>query len=961
MNEAERRRRALAAFREVVDLPVDQRAAWLEQHCAHDAQLIAQVLALLAADDREGEPFDGDARIWGQALHVSEEHEAHDAMLGRQLGAWRVLDVLGRGGMGAVYRVERDDGAYTQQAALKLIRASTDSQAARERFLRERQILAALRHPHIATLLDGGISPQGEPYFVMELIDGQPIDRWCDAHNLGLRERVTLFLQVLDAVRYAHRNLVVHRDLKPSNLMVDAEGRVKLLDFGIAKQLEGGAVTATHDRALTFEYASPEQLHDAPITTATDVWQLGVVLHRLLSGSHPFGLTRDTPLASQLQHLERDPEPLTRAAAKLPPEQAQQRGGHTPASLSRALRGSLSAIVQTCLRRDPEARYATADALANDLQAWLDSRPIAAVPLRRMQRLRLWGRRNRTLAAAGVAVALALVAGTGVALWQAHEARAQARIATRESASARASLAFLTDTLAAAAPEEAMRRDVSVRDLLDQARKKLDEKSLDPQVRQFVQLMLATLYHSLGDVRTALPLFEAGFKGVQPQSREDVAALFVPMSAYIGALGQSGRGAEGLAEAKRAEVWRLTYAPQDEPLQLAALVFQGNGHFYAHDEDQAEAFWKQAIELAARLPDPAVNDTIEAYQLLSGVLAAKGEYEPAVRYAQAGLDFADRRQVSPNSPVRVSLLLSKANALQQAGELAEAEAVIRQGMALQRATIGEGGTRMSDLYNSLGIVLNDQGRYREAVEALEHSDGLEESASGSQVELAIGLGNLGSVYENAGDYARAIELFDRAVSLADRSGLSPDDATRRRLARSRARSLAFAGRYAEADLQLRDLQARALRLEGDASIEYAMLIWQRTGLARRMGDWAAGTALLAQARTRLSALLPPTHPLFAHMLRAQAAFARQRGALADAERAQRQALVRLQGDAALAIDTAIAQAELADILQQRGDAQQAAQLLAQALPVLRKQLLPQEVSLAAAESLAARLALNQHG
>ncbi len=311
MNEAERRRRALAAFREVVDLPIDQRAAWLEQHCAHDAQLIAQVLALLAADDREGEPFDGDARIWGQALHVSEEHEAHDAMLGRQLGAWRVLDVLGRGGMGAVYRVERDDGAYTQQAALKLIRASTDSQAARERFLRERQILAALRHPHIATLLDGGISPQGEPYFVMELIDGQPIDRWCDAHNLGLRERVTLFLQVLDAVRYAHRNLVVHRDLKPSNLMVDAEGRVKLLDFGIAKQLEGGAVTATHDRALTFEYASPEQLHDAPITTATDVWQLGVVLHRLLSGSHPFGLTRDTPLASQLQHLERDPEPLT--------------------------------------------------------------------------------------------------------------------------------------------------------------------------------------------------------------------------------------------------------------------------------------------------------------------------------------------------------------------------------------------------------------------------------------------------------------------------------------------------------------------------------------------------------------------------------------------------------------------------------------------------------------------------
>ena len=207
-------------------------------------------------------------------------------MLDRNIGAWRVLDVLGRGGMGAVYRVERSDGAYAQQAALKLIRTSADSPATRERFLRERQILAGLQHPNIANLLDGGISGDSEPYFVMELIDGMSLDRWCDEHGLGLRERVLLFLQVLDAVRYAHRNLVVHRDLKPSNLMVDSNGRVKLLDFGIAKQLEGAEPTRTNDRALTFEYASPEQLHDTPITTATDIWQLGIVLHRLLSVSY---------------------------------------------------------------------------------------------------------------------------------------------------------------------------------------------------------------------------------------------------------------------------------------------------------------------------------------------------------------------------------------------------------------------------------------------------------------------------------------------------------------------------------------------------------------------------------------------------------------------------------------------------------------------------------------------------
>ena len=376
----ERRRRALAIFDEVAELSGQALRQRLDETCGGDPDLRAQVQALLDADAGTTEPFSGDAAAWGDALRDRAEEAVHDPMLGRSIGAWKLAGVIGRGGMGAVYAAERGDGAYAQRAALKLIRANADSAAARERFLRERQILAGLQHPNIATLLDGGFSAEGEPYFVMERIDGAPIDRWCDARKLGLRDRIVLFLQVLDAVRYAHRNLVVHRDLKPSNLLVDADGRVKLLDFGIAKQLEGTDITATHDRALTFEYASPEQLHDAPITTATDLWQLGVVLHRLLSGTHPFGLTRDTPLAHQLQQLEREPEPLTRAAAQASPEQAALRGGLTPASLSRALRGNLAEIVQACLRRDPDQRYASADALANDLKAWLDDRPIAAVP-----------------------------------------------------------------------------------------------------------------------------------------------------------------------------------------------------------------------------------------------------------------------------------------------------------------------------------------------------------------------------------------------------------------------------------------------------------------------------------------------------------------------------------------------------------------------------------------------------
>ena len=420
--DVELKRRAFLLFKEVVELEAGEREQRLLEACAGNAELRTRVDALLAADARSEEPFSGDAVSWSAVLQDETQAPTEDRLIGRSLGAWRITGVLGHGGMGAVYQVERDDGAYTQHAALKLIRSGADSAAARERFLRERQTLARLQHPHIATLLDGGISAEGDPYFVMEYVDGVAIDTWCDARRLGLRQRVVLFLQVLEAVQYAHRNLVVHRDLKPANILVTPDGLVKLLDFGIARQLQESRLTEASDRALTLEYAAPEQLNDEPVTTATDLYQLGVVLYGLLSGAHPFGVDSHTPVARQLQALSGDPQPMARTAQQSPVESATARG-HTPGSLARALRGNLSAIVHACLRREPEARYASAEVLANDLRAWLDDRPVVAARLGRGERARLWLRRNRMLAASGCAILLALVAGTGVALWQAHEAR----------------------------------------------------------------------------------------------------------------------------------------------------------------------------------------------------------------------------------------------------------------------------------------------------------------------------------------------------------------------------------------------------------------------------------------------------------------------------------------------------------------------------------------------------------
>lgn len=951
----ERRRRALAIFDEVADLIGDTRTHKLDALCSDDGELRARVQALLDADAGTAQPFSGDVAAWGNALREQTHDDGLDPMLGRSIGAWRVIEVIGRGGMGAVYRVERNDGAYTQQAALKLIRTSADSPAARERFLRERQILAGLQHPNIATLLDGGISAEGEPYFVMDLIDGVAIDRWCDQRNLGLRERVVLFLQVLDAVRYAHRNLVVHRDLKPSNLLVDADGRVKLLDFGIAKQLESSDVTATHDRALTFEYASPEQLHDAPITTATDIWQLGVVLHRLLSGTHPFGLTRDTPVASQLQQLEREPEPLTRAAAHAQADQARMRGGLTPASLSRALRGSLAEVVQACLRRDPEARYASADALANDLRAWLDNRPIAAAPLARGARLRLWLKRNRGLAAASAAVAIALLAGTGVALWQAHEARGQARIAQRESANARASLAFLTDTLAAASPAQAMDTEVSVRQLLDKARTQLEKKTLAPQVRQSIQRLLGHLYSSLGESETSTRMFNEGLNGVSPTTRDEAILIAADMDGYASVLAVLERGKQSIVAAQRAVALRQRFAADDSRQRFLSEDALANAYSSAGDYKQADAHWTQALAIVATMPDPSVDRVIGMYQSYSNMLFRIADYPRADKVANAGLAFADRHGIPAQSPVRANMLFARAQALYGLNELVMAESIARQAIKIQLHGVGPGGAQMSELYSLLGTVLQSQHRFREALEAHTHSAELAKAVGGRPLDEALTWSNIGFLYTDYGDYPQALSALERSQAVLATSDLAADHIERRRIRKNYARALARAGRGKEARALLLPLLAQARALDGADSFETVDVTWQLVETAQRMGDAANGLPLLEQMRAGCAKLVPATHWIFGQVHRYGAAFARMQGDLAGAEREQREAVkileaARMSGDA-----IAMARAELAAIHAQRGDRTEARKQLEQALPVLREMLLPEEVNRAAAETLQRKL------
>jgi eukaryotic-like serine/threonine-protein kinase len=409
----ERWRRVEAILEAVLELDASARAAYLDETCGADADLREEVNSLLAFDSGGGETL---AKVVRSAA-TEFEADCITVPAGMRIGAYRILREIGRGGMGTVYLAERDDDHFTKRVAIKLVSRGMDTAALLGRFRRERNILAKLEHPYIARLLDGGSASDGRPYLVMEYVEGTPINTYCNHRVLGTRDRIELFLKVCAAVQSAHRNLVVHRDLKPGNILIDNEGSPKLLDFGIAKLLgtdespeftvEIGPVTM-----LTPDYASPEQVRKAQITTATDVYSLGAILYELLCGekAHRFD-------AHGLRDIERVISEID------PPRMSES----APA-LRRVLGGDLDAIVAMAMRKEPDRRYQSVEQLALDLQSYLDGRPVAARHGTFRYRAGKYLRRHSTAVAAGLLIAVGLMGGAAVATRQAVRAsREQAR------------------------------------------------------------------------------------------------------------------------------------------------------------------------------------------------------------------------------------------------------------------------------------------------------------------------------------------------------------------------------------------------------------------------------------------------------------------------------------------------------------------------------------------------------
>jgi eukaryotic-like serine/threonine-protein kinase len=732
--------------------------AFLDRSCEGDDKLRSQVAKLLDAHARAGTFLQGSPTPQLAELLAGDE-DGEASAVGRQIGAYRLIEQIGRGGMGAVYLAERADDEYRKQVAIKLIGRGTDSGAVIRHFRNERQILASLEHPNIARLLDGGTADDGTPYFVMEHIEGQPIDDYCDEHALPVAARLELFLQVGSAVAYAHQRLVVHRDIKPSNILVGPDGTPKLLDFGIAKILDpevGGETTATGTLALmTPAYASPEQVMAQPVTTLTDVYSLGVLLYELLTGRPPYELHGRPP--HQIAHVICNAEP------------------ERPSSFGqRRLRGDLDNIALLALRKDPARRYRSVEHLCSDIRKHLAGLPVSARKETFAYRAAKFVRRHRAGVAAALLLLVTLVGGIVATGWQAHRARVQEDIAREAQARAERRFADVRQLARTvlfdyhdAIKDLAGATPVRHR-LVADALKYLDALSREEHTDPGLLREMAAAYERVGDVQGG-----------------DFSAN---LGDTTGAL-RSYRKALELREALLAAHPESATARREAALShdKLGMMLEGTG-----DVTGAAAQMRAAMALLEPLvarPSPSSGSAEEEelrFQLAglhdrTGMLALNtGEVARAIDQHRRALAILAAMTPAQRKTPGARKALATFNdhlgsALIETGDLERALAHTRAALALRAGLVAE--SPLSATYkNNLGVtyynegdVLGRMGRDREALEAYRKSAAIGEELLAADPESesspAFAILRIGDTLFRLADYRQALTSYRRAHAM----------------------------------------------------------------------------------------------------------------------------------------------------------------------------------------------------
>jgi tetratricopeptide (TPR) repeat protein/predicted Ser/Thr protein kinase len=720
-----------------LELPPEQRRELLERECATDPVLRKEVEDILIAAEEDGGFLDTSAASFGALLVGADlSDESSDMPQDRQIGPYRLIRGLGRGGMGTVYLAERADGQFEQQVALKLIKRGMDTDEIHRRFLSERQILARLNHPHIARLLDGGVTMSGQPWFAMEYVDGAPLTTYCKERKLGNADRLRLFEDVCEAVRYAHQNLIVHRDLKPSNILVTADGAVKLLDFGIAKLLDEApgehSQLGTGLRAMTPEYAAPEQVRLEPVTTATDVYALGAVLYELLTGRRVHAFVRLTQAEIERVVCEVDVQP-----PHIGPD--------------------LDTIVMKALQKDPYRRYPTAEALLEDLHRYEAGLPVRARPDTPGYRARKFLRRHRVAVAAVSGIVLSLIGGLAVAAWQAGVAR-------REATRALAVKDFLVGVFESSDPERSGGVEITARELLARGTRRVDSALANaPEIRAEIFDVVGRSYYGLGHFSQADSVYRRAVelsRAIYGPSHPIVADRLTHWSVALLRVSQYDRADSLLFNALsiRERALGRDHADVGETLTELANLKRLKG-----DYATGEKYFRRALAIDGLVSRVSPVRLASDWRLFGLLLWEAGKYAAADTALREALSIV-RRHLDADHPETIRVLRNIALLRYSQGELVEAEQVGRDVLKRRRRLYPRGHPDVATALHELGGTLEQAGAWPEAESLLLEALEMRRTWLGpNRVETFDTMLKLAAVRQRMGDLASA-EAAARTVA-----------------------------------------------------------------------------------------------------------------------------------------------------------------------------------------------------
>lgn len=882
-------------FDEASELPPNQRPNFVADACQGDRTLYLQVESLLLALEQEGNFLEDQIASYAANITVANAPEG--------IGAYRILSEIGRGGMGVVYLAERADGQYQRRVAIKLVqRGLASGPELLRRFSLERRILAGFQHPNIAQLLDAGVTEDGTPYLVMEYVEGTRIDKYCDNRELSLRERIELFRHVCSAVQCAHRNLVVHRDIKPSNILVTAEGVPKLLDFGIAKLLRAGdasaatpddpaellTLTAPAERLMTREYASPEQVRGLAITTATDVYALGIILYGLLTGHHPFEAYRADFIALERAICETEARAPSAAVSRLP-----------DLELAPQLRGDLDSIVLKAIRKEPGDRYVSVDQLSEDLNLYLQGFPVLArrgtrrYRAAKFMRRHLWG-----ISAAAGFVLLLLAFGAGMSLLAVRLARERTR-SNEEAVKARQAQEiaeavnhFLQEDVLAQAsashqagtgPNAKADPNLTVRTALDRAATAIAGKfGGQPMVEASIRQTIGQAYANLGLLpecqlqwERSLDLFQR-FSGKQnadtlnamrllgdlymregkyPRAEQlyretlelDRRALGLQNPVTVGAMYSLGvlytrEGKYSQAESLLAETLAISLRVSGEMDSDSVGLMRDLASAYSDDGKygQAEPLFQKALEVEHRLFGPDYNDILVTKLYLARLYNRQGRYLEAEQLGGDALNSA-RRILGEAHPTTAFLTSLLANTWLEEGKYTEAQSLFEKALNLDWRLFGDENPNTLTALSDVAKVYQVQGRFAEAERLYTRTLEARRRTSGQEHPGTLNLmGDLAALYDREGRYKEEEALL-AATSSAQRRVLGDSNPETLSHLSALGRIQLKLGRYAEAEA--------VLRATLDAYRKTSPDTWQRYNCESLLGRSLAGQKKSADAET----------------------------------------------------------------------------------------------------------------